>query len=324
MKKALYILLTFFILLATLTSCCSKKPTEQDNNNVVESPATDFEYELSPEGDKIHITRYIGTSEHVVIPAEIENLPVISLRGVNSGEQTITKQGVFEGTSVKTVQIPDCLKIIGSRTFKNCKQLTEVKIPKNSNITNINNRSFEGCTALESIDLSSTKLSILGPNTFRNCSNLKSISLPDTTTEIEQYAFYYCSSLFKIELPNSITEIGDKAFYGCSMLESIELPQKLNKLGIEAISNCSALKKINIPPELNLISLSGHMIYRNNSLEQIIFDDGREEINGYGLFAASSNVEIIFPKNIKKFSALPRASGDNYAVRVTEVVREEQ
>ena len=130
MKKALYILLTFFILLATLTSCGSKKPTEQDNNNVVESPATDFEYELSSEGDKIYIKRYIGTSEHVVIPAEIENLPVISLRGVNSGEQTDTKQGVFEGTSVKTVQIPDCLKIIGSRAFKDCKQLTEVKREK--------------------------------------------------------------------------------------------------------------------------------------------------------------------------------------------------
>ena len=32
----------------------------------------------------------------------------------------------------------------------------------------------------------------------------------------------------------------------------------------------------------------------------------------------------VFVGNIKKFTALPGASGDNYAVRVTEVIREEQ
>ena len=32
----------------------------------------------------------------------------------------------------------------------------------------------------------------------------------------------------------------------------------------------------------------------------------------------------IFVGNIKKFTALPGAVGDNYAVRVTSVVREEQ
>jgi len=32
----------------------------------------------------------------------------------------------------------------------------------------------------------------------------------------------------------------------------------------------------------------------------------------------------VYVGNIKKFTALPGASGDNYAVRVTEVIREEQ
>ena len=32
----------------------------------------------------------------------------------------------------------------------------------------------------------------------------------------------------------------------------------------------------------------------------------------------------IYVGNIKKFTALPGASGDNYAVRITEVIREEQ
>jgi flagellar motor switch protein FliM len=32
----------------------------------------------------------------------------------------------------------------------------------------------------------------------------------------------------------------------------------------------------------------------------------------------------IFVGNIKKFTALPGASGDNYAVRITSVIREEQ
>ena len=32
----------------------------------------------------------------------------------------------------------------------------------------------------------------------------------------------------------------------------------------------------------------------------------------------------VYVGNIKKFTALPGASGDNYAVRITTVVREEQ
>ena len=32
----------------------------------------------------------------------------------------------------------------------------------------------------------------------------------------------------------------------------------------------------------------------------------------------------VYVGNIKKFTALPGASGDNYAVRITEVIREEQ
>ncbi len=32
----------------------------------------------------------------------------------------------------------------------------------------------------------------------------------------------------------------------------------------------------------------------------------------------------VYVGNIKKFTALPGASGDNYAVRVTSVIREEQ
>ena len=32
----------------------------------------------------------------------------------------------------------------------------------------------------------------------------------------------------------------------------------------------------------------------------------------------------VYVGNIKKFTALPGATGDNYAVRVTEVIREEQ
>ncbi|MGN1156969.1 MAG: FliM/FliN family flagellar motor switch protein, partial [Agathobacter sp.] len=32
----------------------------------------------------------------------------------------------------------------------------------------------------------------------------------------------------------------------------------------------------------------------------------------------------VYVGNLRKFSALPGVSGDNYAVRVTEVIREEQ
>ena len=47
------------------------------------NPPTDFEYEVSEAGDAIYLKKYVGTALDVVIPAEIDGLPVRSLKGIS-------------------------------------------------------------------------------------------------------------------------------------------------------------------------------------------------------------------------------------------------
>ena len=45
-----------------------------------ENPATDFEYEKSTDNSAIWITKYIGTDKHVIIPSQIDGLPVVTIK----------------------------------------------------------------------------------------------------------------------------------------------------------------------------------------------------------------------------------------------------
>ena len=60
-----------------------------------EMPGTDFEYRIENGG--ITITKYIGQQENVVIPKEINGLPVT----------TIGKRSFFDSEPVKNITIPN-------------------------------------------------------------------------------------------------------------------------------------------------------------------------------------------------------------------------
>ena len=46
------------------------------DDNPAANPASDFQYVFSENGESVYISKYIGTSETVVIPSEIEGRPV--------------------------------------------------------------------------------------------------------------------------------------------------------------------------------------------------------------------------------------------------------
>ena len=113
------------------------------------------------------------------------------------------------------------------------------------------------------------------------------------------------TAITSITLPDTITKIGQNVFYNCHSLLNITFPKDLIKIGENSFTNCISLKIINIPNNLDLFCLEYPAFYNTPALEKIIFDDGREEIKGYAFFDITSNVEIIIPKSVKKFSADP-------------------
>ncbi len=54
----------------------------------------------------------------------------------------------FEGADMKVIYVPDSCTYIGNEAFKNCKSLTQIRLPKNCTIST---SAFEGCTGLTAI-----------------------------------------------------------------------------------------------------------------------------------------------------------------------------
>ena len=200
---------------------------------------------------------------------------------------------LFEGcTSLTTIKLPATLQRLsaGYGAFKNCTSLVSLTIPAGvtaiennefvgcaslkeiifeGSVTKIGTASFDGCAALDTIDLS--QVSSVGNNAFRGCAALEYVNLPQAATlgansfegcsalkeasipkvaKISDYAFMNCVNLVTVSAA-AATEAGDFAFFGCASLESISLPE-LKTLGKSAFAGCSSLKEF-VAPNLSSI-----------------------------------------------------------------------
>ena len=266
----------------------SNSVEEESESKREESPATDFEYEVF-DGEYVAITKYIGNEKDVVIPSKIDGKTVRVIRCIYNPSETV---GAFQNSDVESVVIPNTVYSIYGNVFSDCKKLSSITFSGNSELTVLSS-AFKNCTALEKIDLSNTKLQELEVVTFSGCTNLKEISLPD-----------------------SLLKIGESAFDGCSSLTSIDLPENLENVGEDAFRNCTTLKSVTVPKNLNLMMINGFGFSNNPSLERVVFDEGRTVIQGYSAFSFTSDVEIIIPASVEKFSPLPFSAGKSVAIKL--------
>ena len=141
------------------------------------------------------------------------------------------------GKTETTYTVPATVTTIETSAFMKCTALTQVTLPEG--LTNISNRSFEGCTAL---------VTDMANRTFYGCTSLTEVTLPDGLTKIELFTFYGCSALEKVTLPEGITYIGDKAFYKCSGLtEMTVLATTPPTVGTDVFLNVSRTIPVYVP-----------------------------------------------------------------------------
>ena len=126
---------------------------------------------------------------------------------------------MFHGASeLKSVQLPQTLRLIGSKTFEDCKNLKEINLP--SQIDSIGPYAFSGCHALTSINLPQS-LKVVSYSCFQTCKNLTSVNLPSQLEIISGGAFKYCVKLEKIVIPATTKYICPTAFENCYALNDI-------------------------------------------------------------------------------------------------------
>ncbi|NDO19899.1 leucine-rich repeat domain-containing protein [Lachnospiraceae bacterium MD329] len=240
----------------------------------------DYLYYTINSNSEITITGCDYSTSEVIIPNEIDNLPV-----------TIIGNGAFENCEMTSVIIPDSIEIIGDDAFRNClglKNITMGKgvkiiganafrrmggggsgsniIPKNLYISDItswckidfrngysnpfcytNNLYING-KLMTNIIIPNDVISI-GKYTFYS-SNIKGIVIPDSVSIIGEYSFAKCYYLENIILPNSVTNIGDSAFESCINLNNVRLGNGIESINVDTFYNCESIRTIIIPKSI--------------------------------------------------------------------------
>ncbi len=246
-----------------------------------------FEYVI--ENGEATITKYIGSSATVVVPARIERVPVVH----------IGRDAFYYCEIITNVNIPESVITIDDYAFFDCNYLTEIVIP--DSVTNIGKWAFADCGRMTDATLGKSVKSI-GEWSFSDCITLESINIPDGMVTIGEYAFGNCFCWVSIVIPDSVTDIGERVFETCSSLTSItvyadnpsyssengtlynkdktellllcpkkfkgtfEIPNSVTAIGNGAFSGCFGLTGIVIPDGVTHI---GDSAFDNSSIKNI-------------------------------------------------------
>lgn len=231
--------------------------------------------------------------------------------GDYSDEAKDQKKGFSGNTNITGITFKTGSQItwIGDHAFKSCSSLKTInKVPA---LDFINSWCFEG-TALESVDLSQTKLQYLPNGCFYNCEKLKEVKLPPTLTtpnsgnwvEADDAKYgkqaFQKTAIVSIDLTNTqLISLGDYMFADCKSLNTVKLPSSLKYIWNHAFCN-SSLSSIMFPRSLQKIDA---WAFQNTQLTNVVIPTQCSSIE-QGAFSENANLTTVFINGVKCYLAV--------------------
>lgn len=194
----------------------------------------DYKYFVTEDGSGVEIVVYTGSERHLVIPNEMDGLPVVAIgRSVFFRKElesvTLPKglkeigEHAFSDNALEHIVFPESLTQVGDWAFA-WNKITSVDLPKN--MKEIPNALFWE-NKITHIDIPHG-VEVIGSSVFiRN--ELVSVTLPSTLKAIGDSAFS-TNKITHIVLPEGLEEIGQAAFYK-NRLTSLIFPESLKHSG---------------------------------------------------------------------------------------------
>ena len=276
----------------------------------------DFSFRFIDDGTAIEIVRYFGSATDVVIPEQIQGLPVTSIFYDAFNQQGLT--GVI---------IPDSVTHIGSSAFRH-NQLTEITIP--SGVTKIDYSVFED-NQLTSVSIPGG-VTHISPSAFAN-NRLASVVIPHGVTHIDNKAFWK-NELVEVIIPDSVTHIGDEAFrsnqltevsvpshaeidrgafdYGIAVIRRQQQGSDENAFYVALTNDGAAVMiveyvgsdtEVSIPPRIQGLPVTGigADAFRGKKLTGIIIPDSVRSISQFA-FAENNLSSVIIPDSVRSIN----------------------
>ncbi len=289
--------------------------------------------------DHISVTDYHGGDPVMVIPEEIDGLPVKSISG-QLMKYSYDIVAVDVPNSVESIgqnALPKTVLLIadpGGYTEKFAKENGYFFAPRGSEMSaggviedggcdaewvyDFLNRSltvtgsgrlpdymnkpspWSGFSAVAEALSISGGITYIGSSDFESFSRLKTLELPSGLEDISFYAFRYCSALSKVEFPPTLTRICASAFLDCSSLEEADFPDGLSDIGEKAFSGCEKLKNVVLPKGLTVMGQQA--FYNCAALESAVFSDGLTVLNSEMFRGCESLREVKLPGTLQGMS----------------------
>ena len=235
-----------------------------------------------------------------VVPKKMEESPFVF---------TKLSDGTYEISDVKflpeggVLTIPEKffgtkITAIGNNAFRDCRNLTSVKIP--SSVTTIGDSAFQFCFDLTNVEIEGGE-TVIGDLAFYNCEALASITLSEKTAEIGEKAFYQCEGLESVHIPGTVKAVKDYAFYGCSNLTELSISDGVAEIGNCAFSSCRGLTEIVIPGSVERIG--DQAFFWCDSLTNVVILNGVTELSKDAFAKCTSLTSVIIPESIQRIDS---------------------
>ena len=218
---------------------------------------------------------------------------------VSDGNKIYTVIGIgimsFCNTDMTSINFPNTLQYIGTKSFASCRKLKSVVIPESA--SSIGERAFYWCSQLESVNIPKS-IKSLGELAFPRHTIITvdeennhycdqegilfdktktilysypsirsgSYDIPNTVKAIHEHAFSECDKLTTVSFPNSLNSIGNGAFEDSSINEAI-VPNSVTSLGAGTFWGCTKLARVSLSD--NIVTIEGSTFYKCEKLTEI-------------------------------------------------------
>jgi len=241
----------------------------------------------------------------VVVPDNIKIIGDRAFRNHQADEVhlpldlTKIEKFAFQGSAIRSCNIPDKVEVIEEAAFVNCKWLSgSAVIP--ASVKELGLGVFSECDSLEKAFILA-KLDYLPPKTFELSHGLKSVILPHTCKVIGKEAFFDCSALERVntEALENLDRIEEYAFSGCAKLQRIIIPDSVTYIAKSAFCGCASadLVMLGMPETSKLKTIEHDAFRRCKNLSEIVIPASVEHIGNFAFYRCENLEHIVFSRD---------------------------
>ena len=241
---------------------------------------------------------------NLIIPSEIDGKAVTA---IGDGAFAQNEWSAQSNDNIVDIVLPDTLTSIGANAFAYCRSMKSINIPACLHL--IGKDAFGGCDSVEFVrcrDLAAWCAIAFGNDNANplHCGadlmvdgeKLEQLVSPPNLEEISNFVFCGCRSLRSATVQEGVLRIGDGAFLNCSVLDEVVLPSSVEHFGESVFEGTAYWKSM----PLGMIVRGQVLMGCVGSVEaDFVVPDGIVEIAG-GAFSGNPIIKSVsFPDSLK-------------------------